>query len=195
MKDRLAKLVLTGLGTGYLRPAPGTWGSAAACAIYLAVMWIGGGDLTAVNAAMAAVLVLASVGCVAFGRDAERIFGKKDPSQCVIDEWAGQALALLLLPLHSPPSSPRSWTASSGDYIIHKVHYETIGSGAWWSNVLLAVAIAFVAFRAFDIIKPPPARQLEKLPYGWGVLLDDFAAGLYANVVCQLVLRLGFHLT
>lgn len=47
----------------------------------------------------------------------------------------------------------------------------------------------FVAFRVFDILKPPPAKQLEKLPQGWGILLDDLAAAVYANVVCQVLLR------
>ena len=47
----------------------------------------------------------------------------------------------------------------------------------------------FVAFRIFDITKPPPARQLERLPEGWGILMDDLAAAVYANLVCQLVFR------
>lgn len=38
----------------------------------------------------------------------------------------------------------------------------------------------FLFFRAFDILKPPPARQLERLPAGWGILLDDLVAGLFA---------------
>lgn len=53
-----------------------------------------------------------------------------------------------------------------------------------------AVAAAFAAFRLFDITKPPPARQLERLPAGWGILMDDLAAAVYANLLCQVVLRL-----
>jgi phosphatidylglycerophosphatase A len=34
---------------------------------------------------------------------------------------------------------------------------------------------------------------MEKLPLGWGVLLDDVVAGVYANVLCQLILRVGLH--
>jgi phosphatidylglycerophosphatase A len=49
--------------------------------------------------------------------------------------------------------------------------------------------LGFVAFRVFDITKPPPARQLERLPEGWGILMDDLAAAVYANLVCQLVYR------
>lgn len=49
----------------------------------------------------------------------------------------------------------------------------------------------FILFRAFDIVKPPPVRQLEKLPEGTGIVLDDVAAGIYALVVMQLLLHLG----
>ncbi len=45
----------------------------------------------------------------------------------------------------------------------------------------------FFLFRLFDIIKPPPARQMEKLPGGLGVMMDDVAAGIYANVILQVV--------
>jgi phosphatidylglycerophosphatase A len=55
---------------------------------------------------------------------------------------------------------------------------------------LVTLAAGFLAFRLFDITKPPPARQLEKLPGGWGILLDDLAAAVYANLVCQVLLRL-----
>jgi len=50
--------------------------------------------------------------------------------------------------------------------------------------------IAFVLFRLFDIVKPFPARKAEKLPFGWGVMADDLVAGVYANVVMQILIRL-----
>jgi len=64
--------------------------------------------------------------------------------------------------------------------------------GMWISLLFLpasiaAVLAAFLFFRAFDIIKPPPARQLERLKGGWGVMLDDAAAGVYANVAVQIL--------
>ena len=49
--------------------------------------------------------------------------------------------------------------------------------------------IAFVLFRLFDIVKPFPARQAERLPSGWGVMADDLVAGVYANVVVQVCMR------
>jgi len=49
----------------------------------------------------------------------------------------------------------------------------------------------FFLFRIFDVIKPPPARQMEKvLPGGWGVVMDDVVAGIMANIV----LRVGCYL-
>lgn len=47
------------------------------------------------------------------------------------------------------------------------------------------VAAAFVCFRGFDIFKPFPIRRLEHQPGGWGIMLDDVVAGLYANVVVR----------
>lgn len=49
---------------------------------------------------------------------------------------------------------------------------------------------AFILFRAFDIIKPPPVRQLERLRAGWGIMMDDVAAGLLALAVLQIGARL-----
>lgn len=49
----------------------------------------------------------------------------------------------------------------------------------------------FILFRVFDILKPPPVRQLERLPEGTGIVVDDVAAGLYALAVMQLLLHLG----
>ena len=65
--------------------------------------------------------------------------------------------------------------------------------GMWISVFLLpqtivAMVAAFVIFRVLDIVKPFPARQLERLPNGWGIMLDDVVAGVYANIITHLVL-------
>jgi phosphatidylglycerophosphatase A len=90
-------------------------------------------------------------------------FGDRDPGKFVLDEAAGICLSVLFLPTRT----------------------------GWGVGITLAAA--FLAFRVFDITKPPPARQLESLPAGWGILLDDLAAAVYANLVCQLVLRFSLH--
>jgi phosphatidylglycerophosphatase A len=83
---------------------------------------------------------------------AARESGRHDPQFVVIDEVAGQWIALLFSP-------------------------------ADWRHAL----IALVLFRLFDITKPFPARQLESLPEGWGIVFDDVAAGLYALGVASLL--------
>lgn len=53
-----------------------------------------------------------------------------------------------------------------------------------WQNIL----IGFILFRFFDIYKPLGIRKLEAIPKGWGVMLDDVLAGIYANLVLQIYL-------
>ena len=67
-------------------------------------------------------------------------------------------------------------------------------AGQWITLLFAPVAwktllAGFILFRGFDIVKPPPVRQLEKLPAGTGIVLDDVAAGVYALVVMQLLLH------
>lgn len=62
--------------------------------------------------------------------------------------------------------------------------------GMWISLLLLPKTLwvgilSFLFFRAFDILKPPPARALEKYTNGWGIMLDDVAAAVYANLAVQ----------
>ena len=82
--------------------------------------------------------------------------GGKDPQFVVIDEVAGQLIALIAVPL--------AW--------------KTFPAG-------------FILFRVFDIVKPPPVRQLERLPEGTGIVLDDVAAGIFAFVGMHLLLHFG----
>ncbi len=147
-------LLLTSGGLGFLRPAPGTWGSMPPGAI-VGVMALAGASQNAMLIVTGAVLALSCVICVAWGRYAEERFGRKDAGEVVIDETAGVAPATLVA----------VWLAEG---LVEQI---------------VAFGGAFVLFRVFDIIKPPPARRLEKLPHGWGVLVDDLAAGVYAAAV------------
>jgi phosphatidylglycerophosphatase A len=62
-----------------------------------------------------------------------------------------------------------------------------IGVPLGWKTFLAG----FILFRVFDIVKPPPVRQLERLPEGTGIVLDDVAAGIYALAGMQLLLHFG----
>lgn len=59
-------------------------------------------------------------------------------------------------------------------------------------DVTLLLAAAFLIFRLFDIVKPPPTRAAERARSGWGIMNDDMVAGLYANLVLQAISRLGW---
>lgn len=54
-----------------------------------------------------------------------------------------------------------------------------------------ALLAGFILFRGFDIVKPPPVRSMERLPEGWGIVVDDLGAGVYALIVLQILLWFG----
>lgn len=77
-------------------------------------------------------------------------------------------------------------TADPSEVVIDEV------VGMWLTLVLVpagfpTAVVAFAAFRAFDVIKPFPVRQLERLPGGWGLVADDLAAALYAAAAVRLL--------
>jgi len=151
-----ASLIATLFGIGRLRPGPGTWASAVTVLLWAAVArTLPSTANTAVAIAVAIVIVIAGISSSTL---VARASGSKDPQIVVIDEVAGQLIALVAVTLT-------------------------------WKTFLAG----FILFRAFDIIKPPPVRQLERLPEGTGIVLDDVAAGIYALIVMQILLRF-FHL-
>ena len=87
-------------------------------------------------------------------------FARKDPGSVVVDEIGAMPIVLFLVPLDF--SKP----------------------GQTW----IVLGLAFVLFRLFDVTKPPPARQLERLPDGLGIMADDWAAAVYAAIALQAIL-------
>ncbi|HSW47112.1 MAG TPA: phosphatidylglycerophosphatase A [Phycisphaerae bacterium] len=165
----MRRLWMSGFGLGYAPMASGTFGSAGALAIALllwAAVYYGAGCACPLwlNACWVVMTLLACTGCVVWGPWAAEYYSGRcrkpgDPGQVVLDEWAGQWLALVALPM-------------------------TTLEGA-----LAVLAVQFFFFRLFDVLKLSPGRRLEKLPGGWGILLDDLSAGIYANLVGQVVFR------
>ena len=139
-------------GAGYGKPGPGTWGSVAAVLLWGTFARLAHPAPRTLLLVLLGGIVLAIVLGVPAATVAERESGRPDPGFVVIDEVAGQWIALLCCPVD----------------IRHAL-------------------IALVLFRLFDIVKPFPARQLERLPGGWGIVFDDVAAGLYALGVASLV--------
>lgn len=94
-----------------------------------------------------------------------------DPQFVVIDEVSGQHIALLLGSV-----LPVGWT-------IAETRWPDYPFGSYWSHSVLGwkyLLLGFILFRVFDIWKPFPARQAESLPGGWGIMADDWVAGIYA---------------
>ena len=176
-KDYLALAIAT-CGVGYLPLAPGTWGSLVGFGLYLLVR---GAlmkllfdiaprfrlNLFHLFYAVIAFEMLVAIGLTLVGVWAasrtEKMSGKKDPSKVVIDEVAGQFIALLTVP-----------------FMI---------DDAWWSLIL-----AFILFRFFDIVKPYPARTLESLNSGLGIMADDVVAGVYAAIGVAVVVSVRWLL-
>jgi phosphatidylglycerophosphatase A len=71
-------------------------------------------------------------------------------------------------------------------------------AGVWATLLFLpwsaaTAVLGFVLFRVMDVVKPYPARELESLPRGWGIMADDIMAGVYANLTLRLI-RLAWPL-
>jgi phosphatidylglycerophosphatase A len=168
-KDYLALGIAT-CGVGYLPLAPGTWGSLVGIGLYflvrrglISVLFGIAPDLGLNNFHLFYVVtaleilfvtVLSLIGFWSASRT-EKLSAKKDPGKVVIDEVAGQFIALIPVPF--------------------------VLGAPWWT-----VVVAFILFRFFDIVKPYPARRLESLPGGLGIMADDLVAGIYAALVVML---------
>ena len=162
----LTRFIATGMFSGYVPWASGTFGSAVGILLYLIpgaesppalILMIIAGFFSGVIAAgkVAHVEGHRLTKSAALAKAAFQSGGghTADPSIVVIDEIVGMWIALLWL-----PKTP------------------------------LAIAASFVAFRVFDILKPEPARALEEIPDGWGIMLDDVVAGVYTNVTVHVIL-------
>ncbi|MFH1691277.1 MAG: phosphatidylglycerophosphatase A [Candidatus Omnitrophota bacterium] len=144
-RDDLVKMIVTFFYAGESPFAPGTLGSFVGLLLFLAVFNYPG-------VSVFLFLLICALGFLTCGR-AEKIFGKKDPPQVVIDEVAGIFIVFFMIPINE-----------------------------------VVLLIGFVLFRILDIIKPFPARQLERLKGSYGIMLDDILCGIYANIILRIFL-------
>ena len=144
---RLAVFVCSFGYIGFFPVAPGTVGSAAGVAVYLAARSVPYLELIFIVAFAVAGIILT--------RPCEEDLRCIDPGPIVIDEVMGMLITLFMIPVG-------------------------------WGGILLG----FLLFRALDVLKPFPARQLEKLHGGFGVMADDAMAAIYAH----LLLRGAYYL-
>lgn len=145
---RFILFFVTGFGSGYLPKMPGTFGSLVGAILCWAFRYFSPSIYLTTTVTIFFLGVWAS-------NHAEKILGKKDPQQVVIDEVAGMLVTMALVPFS-----------------------------------LKSAAIGFVLFRLFDIWKPWPVRWFQdRLPAGWGIMTDDIMAGVYANLILQVIVR------
>ena len=169
-RTRWAWIAGTWFGVGLLKPGPGTWGSVAATALWL----LAGYALRPYGLSWtvrSGTYVLPMIGFVTL---------------------LGAAVVLAI----GIPAATIVGRESGSEDPQHVVIDEVCGQ---WIALLFvpftwrSALISLLLFRIFDIVKPPPARQLERLHGGAGVMLDDVAAGAYALVGAHL-LQHWFHL-
>jgi phosphatidylglycerophosphatase A len=155
MKE-LAEIIGTVAKVGYLKPAPGTWGSAAAVPLFWALNEVGG-----IPTVIIATIIVCIVGLWAtqvMTKDAAAGTEEHDPSEIVIDEVAGQWIALF----------PVAFGAQMMG----------VESALLWPGYLAG----FILFRLFDIWKPSLVGMADRRGDAIGVMLDDIIAGVFAAI-------------
>src|SRR5215831_6469878 len=199
-KPRISIFTATACGLGYLPKAPGTWGSLGGLllAILPFALWArvsmsfdaaGLADIFIMNHSvnpyfwtqLAVTILCAAIGVWTAGR-AARFWGEKDPQRVVIDEVSGQHLTIFLgcaLPIANR-GVYGTWENSIWGFLAHDKALN-------WKYLI----VGFILFRAFDIWKPFPARQAEKLRGGWGIMADDWFAAIYAALVLWIARAAG----
>jgi len=148
----MSRLIATFFYVGYLRPAPGTWGSLAALPVAWLFIVIGGWKLLLLG------IVAVYFGGLRATREETEGRDNHDPSEIVVDEVAGQWIALM----------PVAYGAGMMDINVLRL----------WPGWVAA----FVLFRLFDITKPWLVGWADRRDDAVGVMLDDVIAGVFAAI-------------
>ena len=168
-------------GIGYLPGPSGTYASVVTAAA-MAGLFHAGCPWWAV---FILIFPLVAVGIVTAGVT-ETYLGRKDPRPFVLDEVVGMMISALAVWLpaflvgisKTAGTDLAGWLPAGPEVWFNRLAWLP-GDGWAWTTA----ALALVWFRALDILKPPPIRQLERLPGGWGIMADDVAAGAAAMVL------------
>ena len=159
LTDRLA-LAISTCGVGLLPFAPGTFGALVGLVIFYGLFIACKAAPQYFQATLIVVsLLISALGIWASNRG-EAIFGEKDAQRIVVDEVAGQLISFILI----------------APLLVAEL-----------SNPTVMMIVGFLLFRAFDIFKPYPIKELQVLPTGLGVMFDDIVAGIYAAVVLSFL--------
>jgi phosphatidylglycerophosphatase A len=161
----VALWIAQGFSVGRIPWMPGTFGSA------LGLLWVAALLSTGSAWAYFAGTVAGLLGSVCLCGKAERILNQTDPGSVVLDEIVAMPICcagwLFGMGAHSHSLPPPASLYAHGGWV-------------WTAGI-------FLAFRFFDIVKPWPVRQSQRLPGGWGVTVDDALAAGYVNLVVAAV--------
>jgi phosphatidylglycerophosphatase A len=159
--------VAQGFGVGWIPFAPGTFGS------LLGLVWFA----TLVTTGSFWAYVAGAIEGIAFSiwlcDDAEKILGETDPGSVVLDE-------IIAIPFCFLPWIACEWWRHDA---LPDVSYFFSGRALWMTLGIVAL------FRVFDIWKPWPVRQVQRLPGGWGVTVDDLLAAIYVALISIVFVR------
>ena len=169
------KIFVTFFGAGLLKPAPGTWGSIAGWIVGLAVLMLAGEVTLFLCAGIIFFVSLKIVG------DYEKRTRSHDGSEIVIDEVVGVWIAMCV-------------AAPAGE--IFSLPLRELIAGFESSKIsIVAMILALLFFRAFDIRKPSIIGRVDRdVPGGLGVMLDDVLAGFFAGLGVLIIISLGVKL-
>ena len=145
MMHKFLVLLATGLGSGYAKIVPGTFGTLATVPLILLTY-----NLSILSKLL--IFIFLFVAGIIAAEYYEKYFDKEDPSEVVIDEIAAYYMMLMLIPVN-----------------------------------VLNLIISFILFRIFDIVKPYPVRNAEKVGGGVGIMIDDILAAIYALAVFFII--------
>jgi phosphatidylglycerophosphatase A len=150
-----------GFGIGRIPFAPGTWGSVLGVGWFLMLTQIGWWPEILVCATLTALAAVYVCG------EAEKSMQQRDPPSVVLDEIVAVPFCFVFVPILQVFALPEfgPW---------RKLFYN--------HQFIFAAAVTGL-FRLFDIWKPWPIRQSQRLPGGWGVVMDDVLAAVYVNLV------------
>jgi len=169
-KPSVALFIATACGLGYIPVAPGTWGSLAGMLLYFVVQ-------------------------VVFPPSFIPGLRKSFEVPVWSAAWAGIPIMAVIaaLGVWSATTAARFWNVSDPQRVVidevsgQHMAYLLAMAPLNWKYLLLG----FILFRVFDIWKPFPARQAESLPGGWGIMADDWVAGIYAAISLWLARAAG----
>lgn len=192
----MRRLVGSAFGLGRLPVAPGTWGSLLPIALAALVFGLDGAAvpfgalahdpwIEGLIGPSARWLEAAKAGAASLADPA----GLATPRALL---WLGAALLLLVLGVVLGDRAEQDWgRPDPGAFVLDEVVGQMLALTPLLAGPLPPVhtALAFAAFRFFDVVKPPPCRALERLGRGLGIMADDVAAGIYAFAVVALTVR------